>query len=95
MSPFVIDLSLSDNDIFKLFKSYVDENIQTNKSREYFKEQFEKTILLRLSGMRKLRENGSNAELSKTFKHETEVIVVTLNTVPSSFGRRIKKFLGG
>lgn len=95
MARFVIDLSLSDNEISDRFRSHLAKNNINQTSREYFDEQFEKTIVPRLSGMRVLHDNGSTIELSKSLKFEGDELIITLNTKPLTFMGRLKKLFGG
>ncbi|EDM72509.1 hypothetical protein RAZWK3B_09666 [Roseobacter sp. AzwK-3b] len=95
MTRFMIDLNLSDNEISERFMSYLVKKNLSQKSREYFEEQFEKTIVPRFSSMRVLYNNGSNIELSKYLEFEGDRLLITLNTEPLTFLGRLKKLFGG
>ena len=95
MRPFLVDLSLSDDEVAADFLHYLSEKRFGDAALSHFAKQFQETVLPRLSGMRDLNEKGSNIEFRKELKSETHVLVVELNTTPPTLIGRISKLFGG
>lgn len=95
MRPFLVDLSLSDNEVEAEFRNYVSKNRFGDAASSHFVKQFQESVLPRLCGMRDLNERGGNIEFRKELKFETHALVVELNTTPLTLIGRISKLFGG
>lgn len=95
MRPFLVDLSIADEEIEAGFRNYLSRHRFGDAASSHFASQFKESVLPRLSGMRALNENGSNIEFRKKLKFETHALVVELNTTPSTLIGRIRKLFGG
>lgn len=95
MRPFLVDLSLSDDEVEAGFRNYLSKRRFGDVASSHFTKQFKESVLPRLSGMRDLNEKGSNIELKKELNFETYSLVVEVNTTPPTLIGRISKLFGG
>lgn len=95
MRPFLVDLSISDDEIEAEFRTYLSKRRFGDAASNHFAKQFKESVLPRLSGMRDLNEKGSNIEFKRELKFETHSLVVELNTTPPTLIGRISKLFGG
>lgn len=95
MRPFLVDLSLSDDEVEAGFWNYLSKRRFGDAASSHFAKQFKESVLPRLSGMRDLIGKGSNIEFKKELTFETHSLVVELNTTPPTLVGRISKLFGG
>jgi hypothetical protein len=95
MRPFLVDLSLSDDEVEAGFRNYLSKHQFGVAASTHFDKQFQESVLPRLSGMRDLKEKGSNIEFRKELKFETRSLAVELNTNPPTLIGRIRKLFAG
>lgn len=95
MRPFLVDLSLSDDEIEAEFQNYLSKNRFSDVNSSRFTKLFQESVLPRLSGMRDLNEKGSNIEFRKELKFGKNELVVEINTTPPTLIGRIRNLFGG
>lgn len=95
MRTFLVDLSLSDDEVEAEFRNYLSKRRLSDAASSHFAKQFQESVLPRLSGMRDLHEGGSNIEFRKELKFEGHELVVEFKTTPPTLIGRISKILGG